>query len=474
MPKRKAKEAKGDGVSKKKSSSFKGDDFFVDSESEEEDISINGTKKDINEDEESEEEVEETADEKRIRMAKEYLKSLEDEDELSDDVEDPIAHRLQQDILRDQGTLQRNIANNFANQEYTASDVTILRGHRLPPTCLALSKDDTTAVTGSKDGSIIKWDIESGKKCSVTKHGKDGCHDGQVLSVALGDDGRFLVSGGTDNVVKVWDVRSNTVIEDFLGHRDSVSALAFQRGTNQLFSGSYDRTIRVWNLDTMGFVEQLFGHQAEITTLDSLHRNRALSSGGDKTLRLWKIVEETQLMYKGGHTGAVDCASLLTEDTYFSGGQNGSIALWLAQKKKPSSMIKRAHGGEWIVSVDAHSYSDLLCSGSSDGFVRLWKTETQGPNKNKLAPVSKIPVVGFVNGVRISNDTKFVVAAVGQEHRFGRWQRIQKARNGIQICRLKENEDVQEEDDSEQDIEELDEDEGDYEGDYEGEDEGGY
>lgn len=52
-----------------------------------------------------------------------------------------------------------------------------------------------------------------------------------------------------------------------------------------------------------------------------------------------------------------------------------SIQLWSILKKKPIYVLKDAHPGQenWITSVAALSFSDLIASGSKDGFVRLWK-----------------------------------------------------------------------------------------------------
>ena len=42
-----------------------------------------------------------------------------------------------------------------------------------------------------------------------------------------------------------------------------------------------------------------FGHEDEITGIDSLVRDRAVTSGGrDRSVRLWKIPEESQLVFR--------------------------------------------------------------------------------------------------------------------------------------------------------------------------------
>jgi hypothetical protein len=54
----------------------------------------------------------------------------------------------------------------------------------------------------------------------------------------------------------------------------------------------------------------------------------------------------------------------------------------------------------------------------------------------KLKPLGSLPARGFINGLQISRSGRFLVAAVGQEPRMGRWGREPKARNGLLVHRL--------------------------------------
>lgn len=81
--------------------------------------------------------------------------------------------------------------------------------------------------------------------------------------------------------------------------------------------------------------------------------------------------------------------------------------------------------------VGAISYSDLVASGGSDGFVRLWRVERLG---GSLKEVGKVEVQGSVNGLAFAGNK--LVIAVGQEHRLGRWARVPKVKNGIAVVPL--------------------------------------
>lgn len=50
--------------------------------------------------------------------------------------------------------------------------------------------------------------------------------------------------------------------------------------------------------------------------------------------------------------------------------------------------------------------------------------------------MASVPLEGFVNGLAVSSTGTFLVAAVGQEHRLGRWEHLKKARNEICVVQL--------------------------------------
>lgn len=72
---------------------------------------------------------------------------------------------------------------------------------------------------------------------------------GEIFSIAM--DGNFVVAGGIENVVYLWDiskVSDETHVEPIHileGHKDTVNTVALMGDT--IISGSSDRTVKIWN-----------------------------------------------------------------------------------------------------------------------------------------------------------------------------------------------------------------------------------
>ncbi|KAG0227147.1 WD40-repeat-containing domain protein [Mortierella sp. GBAus27b] len=467
----------------------------------------------------------ETAAQKRLRLAKSYIDALqtaEDDDDYGFDAadidRDNIADRLKQDALEIQGRLHRHLANTFKFPINTETNMKTFRGHQLSPTSIAATENGLYAYSGSKDGSIIKWDLKTGKKMFVFPGGRKGVegfkgHTDHVICLAVSSDNQFLASGGKDKKIHIWSVQENKWLHSFKQqHKDTVTALSFRKGHNQLYSVSNDRTVKLWNVDELSYIETLFGHQDCITSVDSLAKEHCVSTGGrDRTVRLWKIVEESQLVFRGGGfvrpkklnkdepdqpkvvatpgqdggftmtekedpsflEGSMDCIAMVDEENFLTGGDSGTISLWNVNKKKAVFSMPLAHGyhtqpldysnGEekpnggvetpyWITALATLRYSDMFASGSWDGTLRVWQI---GKNMKNFSLIATIPMVGIVNSLQLYQPTSskktLLVAAVGQEHRMGRWIRIKEARNSVRVIELiPKAKDSQEESDEEE------------------------
>jgi RNA polymerase sigma factor (sigma-70 family) len=66
--------------------------------------------------------------------------------------------------------------------------------------------------------------------------------------VAFSPDGTLLAQGGSNRLVRVWDVQTGRKLAEFTGHEGAVTALAFSPDGRRLASASADSTTLIWDL----------------------------------------------------------------------------------------------------------------------------------------------------------------------------------------------------------------------------------
>src|SRR6266516_2170262 len=106
----------------------------------------------------------------------------------------------------------------------------VWQAHTDIPTTLAFSPDERLLASGSADGSVKLWDVESG---AVLWSGE---HTSTTSWLAFAPDGGLLASGGFDATVRLWDPQLRTLLEA-LPHPGPVCRLAWGRDGHLLATG---------------------------------------------------------------------------------------------------------------------------------------------------------------------------------------------------------------------------------------------
>ncbi len=520
------------------------DDSISGSDSDEHDVQAESASES-----EATSEEDETAAERRARLAERYLENIREEvDEIGFDAEqidnDLIAQRLRQDVDEVKGRQYRLIASKL---DFSAATHCLFRADTESTTAVAVRAP--FLYTASKDKTLIKWELASiealapkpqpskrplppprkrpkqlryvrGVKVNADSHQQHG-HTTPILSLAASPCGTYVATGSSaDRRLIIWSASTLTPLKTFTTHRDSVLSLAFATPSSQpsvgaqLFSASADRTIKTYSLngpDSLAYVETLFGHQDHVTGLAAMSLDQCVSVGArDRTARLWKVVDEMQSVYRADSskhaeyvTGSVDCVAALQPAHFVTGSDSGAIQLWSVHRKKPMFTIEKAHGVEepdplekvsseigeevlerlrkadtrrpiarGITALATVSGTDVVVSGSWDGWVRVWKVSD---DKRVLLPFGVVgKPVGFINGGigngehekdregpvrgvinslavferRKETQSEFggkkdgdtvgfcIVAGTGKEMRLGRWRKFPSGKNGAVVLEV--------------------------------------
>jgi WD40 repeat protein len=115
------------------------------------------------------------------------------------------------------------------------------------------SPDGSRIVSGSGDNTIKIWDAGSGRELDTFKG-----HTGGVESVAYSPDGSRIVSGSDDKTIKIWDAETGWRIlwtggghelQSLEGHTSWVRSVVYSPDGSRIVSGSSDDTIKIWGAD---------------------------------------------------------------------------------------------------------------------------------------------------------------------------------------------------------------------------------
>ncbi len=111
---------------------------------------------------------------------------------------------------------------------------------------VAISPDGQAALSGSADGLVILWDINTGAEVRRFEG-----HARSVESVAFSPDGQHILSGSADGTVRLWDVNTGMELRRYAGHTSAVISVAISADGRTALSGSADGTLRLWRIDSL-------------------------------------------------------------------------------------------------------------------------------------------------------------------------------------------------------------------------------
>lgn len=149
--------------------------------------------------------------------------------------------------------------------------------------CLASpGRNSTWVASGGLDRKVCLWDLEGGgKTLQISVADEEAADKGSVYALAATQS--LIVSGGPENVVKVWDARSARAVTRFVGHTDNIRSVLLSQDGDTIMTASSDRTIRVWSMSAGRCQATLSTHSDSVWCLASNHPKLALFYSGDRS-----------------------------------------------------------------------------------------------------------------------------------------------------------------------------------------------
>jgi WD40 repeat protein len=232
-------------------------------------------------------------------------------------------------------------------------------------------------------------------------------HFDAVYSVAFSPDGARALSGSFDHTLKLWDVRTGSLLRTFEGHTDWVQSVAFSPDGREVLSGSKDKTIKLWNAAT-GQVERAFsGHTEGVSSVAfSPDGTQVLSGAADTTLRLWDASTGENIRTFQGQLGPIRAVAFSHDGSrLLSGSEDGSVKVWDAASGKLLNTFQ-ALASDSIYTVAFSPDNSRILAGDQGGVIYVWDVMT-GRLLFKFwgrTSADRAPFTTFVSSVDFSPD----------------------------------------------------------------------
>ncbi|SCV71988.1 BQ2448_4682 [Microbotryum intermedium] len=216
-----------------------------------------------------------------------------------------------------------------------------------------IGAEGTQLVSGSSDNTVRVWETHSARCLAVCTD-----HRSRVWDVDATQDGERLLSASGDKTVKVWDWRSEVEAERCVttleGNQGDVYSARWHPSGQQLVTGGYDKIVRLFDVES----------------------GTILKTGSkDSNVRFWDSVSGLCIRTLNAQLGEVTSVDM--SDSYLlTSSRDNSVRLWDVRMLRPLRRFK-AHSNTSHNFVRASfAHSSLLVSGSEDGVLYMWDRES--------------------------------------------------------------------------------------------------
>ncbi|MFN2149546.1 MAG: WD40 repeat domain-containing protein, partial [Anaerolineales bacterium] len=275
---------------------------------------------------------------------------------------------------------------------------------------LAVDFAGRQALSCAEDNRMVFWDLQdAGDFLRFTGH------QAGIGSVAFTPDGQYAVTGSgrlsvgappaKDNTIRLWDVSSGELVNSFVGHADTVVALAFSDDGKWLLSGGMDGMLSLWEVESGQQVQSIHAQTGGVFSVAISPDQRLAVTGSltgdvfpDDGVNLWDLTTGDLLFSLRGGINSTQVAFIDDGGKVIAVGPEKDVAIYSTRTGEELNRFGVPCCTGFALAPDGHS---IFAVDNTERILREWDLEQD----------QMIRELGEYEGVR----TRVVISPEGQK-----------------------------------------------------------
>lgn len=235
---------------------------------------------------------------------------------------------------------------------------------------VAFSPDGRAIVSGGLDRVIRIWDTSKTNPEQVVTN-----THGWIYSLRFSPDGRRFASGGAGGSLRIHDAASGMELKTVGELKGSVEEIGFS-ADGKLLAASVGSAIKLWDAETFEERAVLLGHDRDISSLQFAPDGRTIVSGdANGVIKFWSTDQSPDPQVLRGHTGALREVAFSPDGRRLvSSSLDGTLRVWALSTGEEILSLK-GHRGTTPATAFSPDGTQIV-SGGMDRTVRLWDAAT--------------------------------------------------------------------------------------------------
>lgn len=274
------------------------------------------------------------------------------------------------------------------------------QAHDKPITVLSTTHDSQHIITGSADGTLKVWDLNSGDFLRQIPHDQS-----PPTSLVTFPHSQFLVTGNQKGIITIWNSETGEMMRQLHPHDFQITALITMADGQQFVSGAADGTVNVWH-SVSGSLLYTRSHPHKISAMVATHTSKdviiATNDEDSSTLTRYPLMGSDALQQFSHVPTGINGLAITQDGAQFIAGSNeGDIAIWDARTGDHLQTIETHQGSAITTLMPNRRYAII---GTQKPALTLWNL-TNGQCIHTLVEPSD-----WVTALTISQNGQYILA----------------------------------------------------------------